>query len=185
MDEIGAGGGGGGSTTLAGLNDVALSSVADGDVLIYDSSLNKWKNGSSSGSGHTYSTTEKNVGIWVDGNTLYEKTYVFTIANLNDGLVDSSVIRGNFYLDIANVSSIWIDYGASFLKNTYSGLNPKSLSLNYAAGGSNYTRTNIQQSAVNSGLPFIYFENTWAASVFYDARSYLTWYITVKYTKTS
>lgn len=79
MDEIAAGGGGGGSTTLAGLNDVAISSVADGDVLTYDSILNKWKNtagsGGGGGSSHTWSRTEHAVGTWVDGKTVYEKTF--------------------------------------------------------------------------------------------------------------
>lgn len=44
---------GGGSTTLAGLSDVALASVANGDVLTYDSTLNKWKNDAGGGGGGT------------------------------------------------------------------------------------------------------------------------------------
>ena len=39
-----SGGGGGGSTTLAGLTDVTLSSLSNGDVLTYNSSTSKWVN---------------------------------------------------------------------------------------------------------------------------------------------
>lgn len=38
-------GGGGGSSTLAGLDDVNLSSPADGQTLIYDSTNTEWVNG--------------------------------------------------------------------------------------------------------------------------------------------
>ena len=83
MDEIAAGGGGGGSTTLAGLSDVALSSLTNGDVLTYDSSISKWKNaaGGSSGGGHTWSRSEHAVGVWLDGKTVYEKTLHYDFDN--------------------------------------------------------------------------------------------------------
>ena len=51
-DELGSGGGG--SSTLAGLNDVAISSAANGQVLTYDSTTSKWKNASAPSDGHTY-----------------------------------------------------------------------------------------------------------------------------------
>lgn len=44
------GGGGGGSSTLAGLNDVTITSAQDGEVLTYDSGSSKWINGSASSS---------------------------------------------------------------------------------------------------------------------------------------
>ena len=37
-------GGGGGSSTLAGLSDVSLSSLANNQMLVYDNSASKWKN---------------------------------------------------------------------------------------------------------------------------------------------
>lgn len=40
----GTGGGGGGSTTLAGLTDVQLGALTDGNVLYFDTTLNKWTN---------------------------------------------------------------------------------------------------------------------------------------------
>lgn len=71
--SFGGGNGGGGSSTLSGLSDVTLSAPTNGQVLKYDGS--KWVNGAGGGSsGHTYSTTEQEIGTWVDGSTLYEKT---------------------------------------------------------------------------------------------------------------
>lgn len=45
----GGGGGGGGATTLDGLNDVAISSPTDGQVLTYDDANDKWINADASG----------------------------------------------------------------------------------------------------------------------------------------
>ena len=44
INELEAGGGGGGSSTLAGLSDVNLSNLADGDFLVYDSTEQEWVN---------------------------------------------------------------------------------------------------------------------------------------------
>ena len=177
MDEITSGGGGGGTTVIANPAGVATDTLNKLQVASTIYSV------SSGGSGNTYSTTEHAVGTWVDGATIYEKTFVYTINDLHDGQVNTSIMNGNFYTDLTNIDTMWIDYGNSFFKNTYSVLNPKSLSLNFPVGSS-YTRCNIQQSTVNSGRPFFYFENTWAANIFYNARNDLTWYITVRYTKT-
>lgn len=46
-----SGGGGGGSSTLAGLNDVQLTSPTDGQVLKYNATLSKWVNANESGGG--------------------------------------------------------------------------------------------------------------------------------------
>lgn len=43
-----SGGGGGGSSTLAGLNDVNLGTLSNGQVLMYDSTSGKWVNGNQS-----------------------------------------------------------------------------------------------------------------------------------------
>lgn len=44
IEAINNSGGGGGSSTLAGLNDVAIASPSNGQVLSFDSNTNKWKN---------------------------------------------------------------------------------------------------------------------------------------------
>ena len=44
LGQNSSGGGGGGATTLADLLDVSISSPANGQLLVYDSSLSQWKN---------------------------------------------------------------------------------------------------------------------------------------------
>ena len=56
-------GGTGGSTTLSGLDDVALASIQDKQVLTYDSATSKWKNADSVGGGGG-----SNYGVFVDVN---------------------------------------------------------------------------------------------------------------------
>ena len=52
------GGGGGGATTLAGLTDVQLTTpIGNGQALVYDSSLGKWKNATIEGGGGTGTVT--------------------------------------------------------------------------------------------------------------------------------
>ena len=52
------GGGGGGATTLAGLTDVQLTTpVSNGQALVYDSNLGKWKNATIEGGGGTGTVT--------------------------------------------------------------------------------------------------------------------------------
>lgn len=74
--------GGGGSSTLAGLSDVTLTGLADGDVLTYSLSLLKWKN-QQPRSGFFAQTTAPatpNVGDrWVNTSNGIEYTY------FNDG----------------------------------------------------------------------------------------------------
>lgn len=77
INELEAGGGGGGSSTLAGLTDVDISTPTNGQTLIYNATSGKWENGSGGGGSatHNYSTTEQIVGTWIDGQTIYEKTF--------------------------------------------------------------------------------------------------------------
>lgn len=101
------GGGGGGSSTLAGLDDVNMSSPANGQVLKYNNTTNKWENANESGGGgtvtdvtvdgtsvvnqqgvaeipaipdglHHYSTTEHIIATWIDGKPVYECVLVNT-----------------------------------------------------------------------------------------------------------
>jgi hypothetical protein len=53
MDEI-TQGGGGGSSTLAGLNDVNISSPTDGQALVFDNATQKWVNGAGGGGSSTF-----------------------------------------------------------------------------------------------------------------------------------
>lgn len=67
-----SGGGGGGSSTLAGLDDVNLSSPSDGQILKYDNANSKWVNANNY-IPHTYSTSEQVIGTWINGKPLYER----------------------------------------------------------------------------------------------------------------
>lgn len=73
VNEMGSGGGGGGTTVIANPAGAATDT------------LNKLQVGSTiygvsggGGSSHNYSLNEQVVGTWVDGSTVYEKTFVFT-----------------------------------------------------------------------------------------------------------
>ena len=48
LGQNSGGGGGGGSSTLAGLNDVNLGTLSNGQILMYDSTSGKWVNGNQS-----------------------------------------------------------------------------------------------------------------------------------------
>lgn len=55
---VGGGGGGGGATALSELTDVSINSPTNRQVLIYDTSLGKWKNGVSDGTTYSFSVTQ-------------------------------------------------------------------------------------------------------------------------------
>lgn len=121
MDEVAAGGGGGGSSTLAGLSDVSLSSLTNGDVLTYDSTISKWKNaaGGGGGSGETYSLQEQAVGVWVNGKTLYQKTvYIASVSTGTSYNHDIANVDEIFIHDIkANRNTGWFSSGHVFVDN--------------------------------------------------------------------
>lgn len=74
-DEMGSGGGGG-SSTLAGLDDVSLTTPTQGQALVYDG--NDWVNGKGGSdliiNAQIYSTEERQIGVYTDGRPLYQKT---------------------------------------------------------------------------------------------------------------
>lgn len=65
-------GGGGGASALTDLSDVDISNLVNNQILKYNSETQKWENRNI----NTYSTSEKIAGTWVDGSTVYEKTFV-------------------------------------------------------------------------------------------------------------
>ena len=72
------GGGGGGSYTLPIASDTVLGGVKIGNGLSIESDGTLNVNATVS-SEVQYSTTEKRIGVWVDGTPLYEKTLTGTI----------------------------------------------------------------------------------------------------------
>lgn len=74
-----SGGGGGGASSFSELEDVNFSNLQNSQVPKYNSSTQKWENADESGGEwHEYSTSEKVVGKWIDGKTIYEKTFINT-----------------------------------------------------------------------------------------------------------
>lgn len=73
----------GSGQSLDALNDVDIDTqtLTNGQGIVYDATAQKWKNGAVSGGGHTYSTTEQVVGTWIDGSTLYEKSFSQVLGN--------------------------------------------------------------------------------------------------------
>lgn len=69
------GSGSGGSSTLSDMTDVSFSNLKENDVLKYNGSV--WVN---SDNIHEYSTEEKIVGKWIDGNPIYEKVITFSLS---------------------------------------------------------------------------------------------------------
>jgi len=111
-----SGGGGGGSSTLAGLDDVNLSSPSDGQILIYNATSNKWVNG---GIGHNYSTTEHVIGTWIDGKPLYEKTFVANFTGATSIELENSGIEYAQQIASSYVSSNVLDTPFFLYQNTY------------------------------------------------------------------
>ena len=134
----------------------------------------------------TFSTTKRKVGTWIDGKDIYEKTYVFQSSDMNQATISASVQKGKFWLDVPyEYSTVWIDYGNSFVFNTNKTTSAvKSHPLNLSGADGVYTRTNLQRtSGSHDGLPFVYYENTYSASSWYDIITDFRWIITVKWTE--
>lgn len=71
------GGGSGGSNSLSEMTDVTFTDLQDNDVLKYNGSV--WINDDNL---HEYSTEEKIVGKWIDGNPIYEKVITFSLSGI-------------------------------------------------------------------------------------------------------
>lgn len=97
MSEVAAGGGGGGTTVIANPAGAATDTL---NKLQVASTIYQIPSGG--GGSHTYSTTEQIVGTWIDGKTVYEKT--FTGLSIAVPARGSSWINTN--IDATNVTAI-------------------------------------------------------------------------------
>ena len=79
LGQNSGGGGGGGSTTLAGLNDVDLGTLSNGQVLMYNSTTGKWYNG----------TVQHGSTVWGDitGTPTTIAGYGITDAKIDSGTI--------------------------------------------------------------------------------------------------
>ena len=130
--------------------------ASTGDVLSLGSSGPEW---ATPAGGVSYSTTEREVGKWVDGSTLYEKTIVkqnISSASSSTVLIPSSELTG------INI----VEIGGSYISTTQSSTYPINAYIN-------------SNSMITTWLAEgdIYYWLYWGEADTYNA------YITIRYTK--
>ena len=155
-------GGGGGASDLNDLDDVVINTPSNDQVLKYDAVSQKWINGNvSSGSAHNYSTTEHEVGTWIDGSPIYERTIVLsnkvTASSLTLLISEADLSALNIVSsNVIGMESIARSVNAStrveFIDNTYTKGNYESgLTLSFT-NGSLYYQCRYANSSLNFDL---------------------------------
>ena len=159
----------GGASTIAALNDVSLSNLQNGQILKWNSTSEKWENSNESGGSGSveYSTTEKVVGTWIDGSTLYQRTWTNTIPSWNAQISGCLIASG--FTDFEDIIDIRGRYKAPNLK-AYGTLNGLDVT---AWRGDIHINTN--------GDILIYSENATNVNSLIGG----TAYVTIQYTKSA
>ena len=110
MDEI-TQGGGGGSSTLAGLDDVNISSPTDGQALVYDNATGKWENKAGGGGSSTFAglndvdvagVANKDIARFNSSTNKWEKSTALTDLELAVSQISASTLgitNGHTILD--------------------------------------------------------------------------------------
>ncbi len=97
-DELG---GGGGSSTLAGLNDVNISTPTDGQALVYDDNTGKWVNGAGGGGSSTFAglndvnvagVANKDIARFNSATNKWEKSSALTDLELAVSQISASTL---------------------------------------------------------------------------------------------
>lgn len=83
---------------------------------------------------NTFSTTEKEIGTWIDGKKIYRKSYTGSVVDASSNAVNL------FNIDV-DYDNIWIDESHSYLTN-----NNESLTLNFYYTTGDYARSWIRKS---------------------------------------
>ena len=90
------------ASAVSDLTDVELTNLADGEILKYDATSQKWLNAVESGGGggslliqnaQIYSLDEKQVGVWIDNKPLYQKCLPFNNQNSTMLNIDVSALN--------------------------------------------------------------------------------------------
>lgn len=149
------GGGGGGATTLAGLDDVTITSVANGQLLQYDGS--KWVNVAASSVGRIYST---GTGISISASNAislasgvctagtYYKTTVDTYGRVTAGYYAdlSAAINGDLGIGSSNPQD------ADYYIAQYAGGGTTTTSYHRRPHSALYSYINTKLAAAHAGL---------------------------------
>lgn len=142
------GGGGGGASALSQLTDVALSSLSDGQILIYDSTLQMWKNanqGGGGGSSITYgyinpsnAASDGDVYYLLDSNDKKKGLFLY----MNDSW---TLIEGTPY----SVETVLYDHGTEEVAWTVSGGSKNANSISLNVGGGTYTNYAVTDNPID------------------------------------
>lgn len=109
--------------TLPGVNNI-FSNTGDSTVKYFTNNADKIAElvkaeiASTNTDYHKYSTEEKIVGEWIDGKTIYERTYTFTAPSSN------AIAREDLGIPMSGISNAWIDIQNSFATNSTMCTNP-------------------------------------------------------------
>ena len=121
--------GGGGSSSIAQLTDVSLSSLANGQILKYDETAQKWKNADEKDDVIDYSVLEQNTGIkWIDGKSIFQKTVELSssITVAANSWADTTINKNN----IANIISVTAGVtGGNYWGQVMGAINPNKTYL--------------------------------------------------------
>lgn len=150
---------------ITDMDDVAVSTIQDGQVLAWDEEEEKFINVNQSGGfSIIYSETEQKIGKWIDGSDLYQKT-------INIGGLPANTTK-NVAHGITNISKIVYVEGAAFRSSSGNETCIPIPSTHYQTiGNQNEVSVNFTNVIVRNG-------NSSASSFDYA-------WVTLRYTKTS
>ena len=131
-----------------------------------------------------YSTEEKVIGHWVDGKTLYERTFDYNISDMSGGTQSESAIVGRFDLPHVNYDALWIEQSFIMNDSPNSSFTLKSFPIPTIQNNGAYIRTQIQKTDANDGYPFIYIDVQWSISQLYSNKANIHYVYVLRYTKT-
>lgn len=147
------------SETLTDIADAIREQTGDSNPIAVSSMATQIS--SIVGGGHTYSTTEQEVGTWIDGSPVYEK------------VVDIGSLPNNTTKNVAhNISNLGLIISADFVASDTSG---QYIQMPFTAAQSNYI--NYQVS--------VYLTSTNIVIEAGSNRSGYSGYAILRYTKTS
>jgi hypothetical protein len=165
MDEISQGGGGG-SSTLAGLNDVNISSPTDGQALVYDNATGKWVNRAGGGGSSTFAglndvnvqgVSNGDIARFNSSTNKWEKSSDLTDLELSVSQLSSSVLSiagdvDTLELTVSQMSASTLPYDANIstkqkIDNVESSIPTSASDLPYSSGVS--TKDKIDEIASN------------------------------------
>ena len=166
MDEI-TQGGGGGSSTLAGLNDVNISSPTDGQALVYDNATGKWVNRAGGGGSSTFAglndvdvagVANKDIIRYNSTTQKYEKSSDLTDLELSVSQLSSSVLSiagdvDTLELTVSQMSASTLPYDANIstkqkIDNVESSIPTSASDLPYSSGVSTKDKIDEVESKI-------------------------------------